>query len=34
LRDIHTLTQHAAAPEGWITRAGAVLLGQPGTFSV
>jgi len=34
LRDIHTLTQHAAAAEGWITRAGAVLLGQPGTFSV
>ena len=34
LRDIHTLTQHAAVAEGSITRAGAVLLGQPGTFSV
>jgi len=34
LRDIHTLTQHAAAAEGWITRAGAVLLGQPAGFSV
>jgi alkylation response protein AidB-like acyl-CoA dehydrogenase len=34
LRDIHTLTQHAAAGEGWITRAGAVLIGQPVAFSV
>jgi alkylation response protein AidB-like acyl-CoA dehydrogenase len=28
LRDIHTLTQHAAVGEGSITRAGAILLGQ------
>lgn len=34
LRDIHTLTQHAAAAEGWITRSGGVLLGQPVAFSV
>jgi alkylation response protein AidB-like acyl-CoA dehydrogenase len=34
LRDIHTLTQHAAAAEGWITRAGAILLGQSAEFSV
>jgi alkylation response protein AidB-like acyl-CoA dehydrogenase len=34
LRDIHTLTQHAAAAEGWVTRSGAVLLGQPVAFSV
>jgi alkylation response protein AidB-like acyl-CoA dehydrogenase len=34
LRDIHTLTQHAAAAEGWVTRAGAILLGQPAEFSV
>jgi indole-3-acetate monooxygenase len=34
LRDIHTLTQHAAVGEGSITRAGAVLLGQPVAFSV
>ena len=34
LRDAHTVTQHAAAGEGWITRAGAVLLGQPVEFSV
>jgi alkylation response protein AidB-like acyl-CoA dehydrogenase len=34
LRDIHTLTQHAAVAEGSITRAGAVLLGQPVAFSV
>ncbi len=34
LRDTHTVTQHAAAGEGWITRAGAVLLGQPAEFSV
>ncbi len=34
LRDVHTLTQHAAAGENWITRAGAVLLGQPVAFSV
>jgi indole-3-acetate monooxygenase len=34
LRDIHTLTQHAAVGEGSITRAGAVVLGQPVAFSV
>jgi len=34
LRDIHTLTQHAAVGEGSITRAGAVLLGQNVAFSV
>jgi len=34
LRDIHTLTQHAAVGEGSITRAGAVLLGQNPQFSV
>jgi len=34
LRDIHTLTQHAAVGEGSITRAGAVLLGQTVAFSV
>jgi indole-3-acetate monooxygenase len=34
LRDIHTLTQHAAVAEGSIARAGAVLLGQPATLSV
>ena len=34
LRDIHTLTQHAAVGEGSITRAGAVLLGQPVAFAV
>lgn len=34
LRDIHTLTQHAAVAEGSISRAGAVLLGQPVAFSL
>ncbi len=34
LRDIHTLTQHAAVGEGSITRAGAVLLGRDVPFSV
>ncbi|HLI80794.1 MAG TPA: acyl-CoA dehydrogenase family protein, partial [Candidatus Binataceae bacterium] len=34
LRDIHTLTQHAAVAEGSISRAGAVLLGQPVAFSI
>jgi alkylation response protein AidB-like acyl-CoA dehydrogenase len=34
LRDIHTLTQHAAVGEGSITRAGAILLGQNVAFSV
>ncbi|HLX36657.1 MAG TPA: acyl-CoA dehydrogenase family protein [Candidatus Binataceae bacterium] len=34
LRDIHTLTQHAAVAEGSIARAGAVLLGQSATLSV
>lgn len=34
LRDIHTLTQHAAVGEGSITRAGAVVLGQNVAFSV
>ncbi len=34
LRDIHTLTQHAAVGEGSITRAGAVLLNQPVAFSI
>jgi hypothetical protein len=34
LRDIHTLTQHAAVAEGSITRAGAVLLGRDPGFSM
>jgi alkylation response protein AidB-like acyl-CoA dehydrogenase len=34
LRDIHTLTQHAAVAENSITRAGAVLLGRDVSFSV
>lgn len=34
LRDIHTLTQHAAVAEGSITRVGAVLLGRDPGFSV
>jgi alkylation response protein AidB-like acyl-CoA dehydrogenase len=34
LRDIHTLTQHAAVAENSITRAGAVLLGRDVGFSV
>jgi alkylation response protein AidB-like acyl-CoA dehydrogenase len=34
LRDIHTLTQHAAVAENSITRAGAVLLGREVSFSV
>ena len=34
LRDIHTLTQHAAVGEGSIARAGAVLLGQSVAFSL
>lgn len=29
LRDIHTLSQHASVAEGTLTRAGAVLIGQP-----
>ena len=33
LRDIHTLTQHAAVSEGSIARAGALLLGQNVAFS-
>jgi alkylation response protein AidB-like acyl-CoA dehydrogenase len=28
LRDIHTLTQHIMVAEGWLTKAGAALLGQ------
>ncbi|WP_437602702.1 acyl-CoA dehydrogenase family protein [Sorangium sp. So ce590] len=31
-RDIHTLSQHAAAAEGWLGQAGAALLGQPTGF--
>jgi hypothetical protein len=34
MRDIQTLTQHAAVAESWMTTAGATLLGLPGTFSV
>ena len=34
LRDIHTLTQHAAVGEGSTARAGAVLPGQNVAFSV
>jgi alkylation response protein AidB-like acyl-CoA dehydrogenase len=30
LRDIHTLTQHAAAAEAWLVRAGASLVGRMG----
>ena len=33
LRDIHTLTQHAAVNENMITRAGASMLGNPPMFS-
>jgi alkylation response protein AidB-like acyl-CoA dehydrogenase len=32
LRDIHTLSQHASVAEGTLTRAGAVLIGQPVGF--
>ena len=33
LRDIHTLSQHAALNEAWLTRAGAALLGRQTGFS-
>jgi alkylation response protein AidB-like acyl-CoA dehydrogenase len=33
LRDIHTLTQHAAVNENMIARAGAALLGNPPAFT-
>jgi indole-3-acetate monooxygenase len=32
LRDIHTLTQHISVADGWLTRAGAVLLGKDPGF--
>jgi alkylation response protein AidB-like acyl-CoA dehydrogenase len=34
LRDIHTLTQHAGASDGWLTSAGAVLLGKDPGFGL
>ncbi len=34
MRDIQTLTQHAAVAESWLTTAGATLLGRPGGFAV
>ena len=34
LRDIHTLTQHAAVAESWLSRAGEVLLGRTPGFAV
>ena len=34
MRDIQTLTQHAAVAESWLTTSGATLLGRPGGFAV
>ena len=34
LRDIHTLTQHISVADGWLTRAGAFLLGKDPGFGV
>jgi indole-3-acetate monooxygenase len=34
LRDIHTLTQHISVADGWLTRAGAILLGKDPGFGV
>jgi len=34
LRDIHTLTQHIGVADGWLTRAGAFLLGKDPGFGV
>jgi alkylation response protein AidB-like acyl-CoA dehydrogenase len=34
MRDIQTLTQHAAVAESWLTTAGATILGRPAGFSV
>jgi indole-3-acetate monooxygenase len=34
LRDIHTLTQHISVADGWLTRAGATLLGKDLGFGV
>jgi alkylation response protein AidB-like acyl-CoA dehydrogenase len=34
LRDIHTLTQHIIVADGWLTRAGAFLLGKDPGFGV
>jgi len=34
MRDIQTLTQHAAIAESWLTTAGATILGRPSGFSV
>jgi alkylation response protein AidB-like acyl-CoA dehydrogenase len=34
LRDIHTLTQHIMVAEGWLTKAGAALLGQEVGFGL
>ena len=34
LRDIHTLTQHISVAEGWLTRAGAFLVGKDPGFGV
>jgi hypothetical protein len=33
MRDIQTLTQHAAVAESWLTTAGAARLGRPSNFS-
>jgi alkylation response protein AidB-like acyl-CoA dehydrogenase len=34
MRDIQTLTQHAAVAESWLTTAGATILGRPTAFAV
>jgi alkylation response protein AidB-like acyl-CoA dehydrogenase len=34
LRDIHTLTQHLSVADGWLTRAGAFLLGKDPGFGI
>ena len=34
MRDIQTLTQHAAVAESWLTTAGASLLGRSGEFAI
>jgi alkylation response protein AidB-like acyl-CoA dehydrogenase len=34
MRDIQTLTQHAAVAESWLTTAGATILGRPSGFAV
>ena len=34
LRDIHALTQHILVAEGWLTKAGAALLGQEVGFGL